>query len=750
VGNANVSGCSGISGKYQTFDYGTINYTTQYGTFEVHGAIFEKYKSLSYSESQLGFPVSDEYQWSSYRRSDFEGGYIYWDSSTDQAYVIYTTLPEPPSKATSPSPSNGATGISINTDISWSNGGGATSYDVYFGTDSTPDIGESKGNQTSASYDPGTLSYNTTYYWRIDAKNSDGTTTGDVWYFTTQEDTSIPSMGSIRVSIVPQEAADAEAQWRVLGESSWRNSGTIKSDVPFGTYTIEFKDISGWNTPPNKDVTVFAAVPDPWINSDLYVDNTQTCTYNISHTSKSFGSSGGSDSVSITTQSDCSWTAVSYDDWITITSGSSGSGDGTVDYSVSSNSSASLRTGTMTIAGETFTVTQTESQIPVPTVMTTDIDIFSINTNSASSGGTVISDGGADVTARGVCWSTSVNPTISDSHTLDGTGIGNFTSSITGLTLDTSYHVRAYATNIVGTGYGNDLYFVTTLDPDEFPDPTDVPPLDPDGLSFLFTDDFQDNNIDSSKWEYSGNSVTEESGIMKVEAEIIDQVGLLKSKWISVNTEKPLIITRRTKVHYENQYFDGGMSIHLDQLPGFGISYCNYAYTGNNEIQRFGFFLSRNGASAHSGANQEDVSDLIDPIWDEWFLEKMIYNPVSGLLEYFINDEKRIEYNVGGISSAESAMMQIEFSTWGWWTGHYHYFDDFIVYQEPAEMAPVKGDINGDGDVGISDAILALQIASGITPNSAVYKLADVNGDGRIGIEEAIYILQKVAGLRSD
>ncbi|HUU46143.1 MAG TPA: putative Ig domain-containing protein, partial [Acidobacteriota bacterium] len=93
--------------------------------------------------------------------------------------------PQPPSKATNPNPSHGATNRSINTNVSWSNGGGATSYRVYFGTDSTPDSTEFKGEQTGTSYDPGTLAYSTTYYWRIDAKNSAGTTTGDVWRFTT-------------------------------------------------------------------------------------------------------------------------------------------------------------------------------------------------------------------------------------------------------------------------------------------------------------------------------------------------------------------------------------------------------------------------------------------------------------------------------------------------------------------------------------------------------------------------------------
>jgi len=86
----------------------------------------------------------------------------------------------------------------------------------------------------------------------------------------------------------------------------------------------------------------------------------------------------------------------------------------------------------------------------------------SITQTSASSGGNVTADGGASVTARGVCWSTSANPTTSNSKTSNGTGTGTFTSSITGLTASTTYHVRAYATNSVGTSYGSDQQFATT------------------------------------------------------------------------------------------------------------------------------------------------------------------------------------------------------------------------------------------------------------------------------------------------
>lgn len=80
---------------------------------------------------------------------------------------------------------------------------------------------------------------------------------------------------------------------------------------------------------------------------------------------------------------------------------------------------------------------------------------------TASSGGNIIYDGGAPVTARGVCWSTTTGPTTDDSLTTDSSGTGAFTSLLTGLTPGTTYYVRAYATNAVGTTYGRKISFTT-------------------------------------------------------------------------------------------------------------------------------------------------------------------------------------------------------------------------------------------------------------------------------------------------
>ena len=92
----------------------------------------------------------------------------------------------------------------------------------------------------------------------------------------------------------------------------------------------------------------------------------------------------------------------------------------------------------------------------------TTLNISEITSSSAVSGGDVISDGGASITARGVCWSTTPNPTISDGFTIDGAGTGSYSSSIVGLSCGATYYVRAYATNSAGTTYGSQESFNTS------------------------------------------------------------------------------------------------------------------------------------------------------------------------------------------------------------------------------------------------------------------------------------------------
>ncbi len=99
--------------------------------------------------------------------------------------------------------------------------------------------------------------------------------------------------------------------------------------------------------------------------------------------------------------------------------------------------------------------------VQIPVITTTAVS--NITLTSANSGGNITSDGGSTITARGVCWSTNQTPTIADNKTSDGTGAGSFTSNITGIYANTTYYVRAYATNSAGTGYGSAMSFSTPM-----------------------------------------------------------------------------------------------------------------------------------------------------------------------------------------------------------------------------------------------------------------------------------------------
>ena len=120
--------------------------------------------------------------------------------------------------------------------------------------------------------------------------------------------------------------------------------------------------------------------------------------------------------------------------------------------------------------GTSYSPQVTVTTIKLAPILTTTT-VSAITSNSATSGGEIASDGGSEITARGVCWSTSSDPTIADPKTTDGTGSGNFTSPITGLASGTIYYLRAYATNSIGTGYGPQTTFLSQgLVPETFTD----------------------------------------------------------------------------------------------------------------------------------------------------------------------------------------------------------------------------------------------------------------------------------------
>jgi hypothetical protein len=204
----------------------------------------------------------------------------------------FTTVPPAPGQAGNPTPTNGATNVSLIQDISWTAGSGATSHDVYFGTANPPPF---IVNQADTTYDIGTMDAITTYYWRIDEKNAGGTTTGSVWSFTTLDATP-PAPNPMTWAIEPNAISSSsigmtattatdisgveyyfanitdpnhDSNW--VASPSWTDTG-LDSNTTY-TYQVRARDLSanhnetGWSGTAN--ATTLAWVCDNPIASDI-------------------------------------------------------------------------------------------------------------------------------------------------------------------------------------------------------------------------------------------------------------------------------------------------------------------------------------------------------------------------------------------------------------------------------------------------------------------------------------------------
>lgn len=163
-------------------------------------------------------------------------------------------------------------------------------------------------------------------------------------------------------------------------------------------------------------ITTVVLVPAVWMHLAFAAT---PCTYGIAPMTEHFGSSGGSDSVSVTAPDGCDWTATTTDGWIDITSGESGSGDGTVNYTVEANPNPSLRSGSITIAGLPFTVIQDGT-----------ICVYSIDPLSAHFGSAGGSDSVSVTTGDGCDWTATAADTwidITSGDTGSGDGTVNYT-----------------------------------------------------------------------------------------------------------------------------------------------------------------------------------------------------------------------------------------------------------------------------------------------------------------------------------
>lgn len=323
------------------------------------------------------------------------------------------------------------------------------------------------------------LNANVTYYVRAYATSSYGTSYGEEREFktvvgmaviTTNSITGITASSAVSGGNVESDGGD-NITARGVCWATTQNPTVSNSHTTDGTGTSEFvSTITGLTNNVTYYVRAYATNSNGTAYGEERSFTTQeglavVTTTDISNVTATTATSGGAitddGGFSITARGVC-WSTNSSPT-ISDAHTSDGTGTGTYTSSMTSltyNTTYYVRAYATNIKGTSYGEEKvfTTSKL-TPTVSTTDVT--SITSNSAVTGGNVTSDGGANVTARGVCYSTSQNPTINGQHTSDGNGTGTFTSTLTGLTANTTYYVRAYATNSEGTSYGSQKTFTT-------------------------------------------------------------------------------------------------------------------------------------------------------------------------------------------------------------------------------------------------------------------------------------------------
>jgi hypothetical protein len=410
-------------------------------------------------------------------------------NSKGTAYGVeksFTTLADFPTLTTNNITSITAETASSGGNVLTSGGLTVTTRGVCWSTTQNPTIDNDKttngsGLGTFTSNLSG-LSPNTTYFVRAYATNSFGTGYGTQKSFTTSA--TIPTLTTTNISGVTANSANSGGDvtndggasitargvcWATTQNPTISNSktsngtgtGTFTSNItglnPNVTYFVRAyaTNSAGTNYGEQKSFTTLIDLP------TVVTNNITSITSNSSVSGGLVSNSGGG---TVTARGVC-W-SLSQNPTISNDKTTDGSGLGSFTSNLSNlnpNTTYFVRAyatnSTGTNYGEQKSFTTTAS---LATLTTTDISAITVN--SANSGGNISSNGGANITARGVCWSTTQNPTINNTKTSNGTGNGIFTSNITGLNPNVTYFVRAYATNSVGTAYGEQKSFTTLID----------------------------------------------------------------------------------------------------------------------------------------------------------------------------------------------------------------------------------------------------------------------------------------------
>jgi len=256
-------------------------------------------------------------------------------------------------------------------------------------------------------------------------------------------------------------SVSSNTSWTVTDNATWLNLSS-SSGTENSTLIVTTTSANTSTSPRIANVTFSAS----GVNS-VIVTVTQSGTGPILSVAPSSitiaSTSGATGNFNVT--SNANWSVIDDATWLNLSS-ASGTGNGTLTVTTTSaNTSTSPRTANVTfsasgVSSVIVTVAQNVENLTLPILSTNAVS--KITKTTAISGGNIISDGQSVITVKGVCWSTNPNPTVTlATKTNNGVGSGSFTSNISGLSSSKRYYLRAYATNSIGTAYGEETSFKT-------------------------------------------------------------------------------------------------------------------------------------------------------------------------------------------------------------------------------------------------------------------------------------------------
>ena len=362
-------------------------------------------------------------------------------------------------------------------------------------TNNTPTLSDSKTTGTTASGSftsvMNNLEENTTYHVRAYATNSAGTAYGNVVTFTTAVNITLPQLTTAAVTNLTHNSATSGGTitgnggaaisasgicWSKTNNTPTLADSTITGTTASGSFTSVLNNLEDNTTyyvrafATNSAGTGYGDVVTFTTPVNITVPQLTTAAItNLTHNSATSGGTiTGNGGAAISASGIC-WSKTNNTPTLADSTKAGTTASGSFTYvmnNLDDNTTYYVRAFATNSAGTgygnvvTFT---TPVNITVPQLTTAAITNLSQHT--ATSGGTITANGGAAISASGICWSKTNNPpTVSDSKTTGTTASGSFTSVMNNLDVSSTYYVRAYATNSVGTGYGNVVTFTTPAD----------------------------------------------------------------------------------------------------------------------------------------------------------------------------------------------------------------------------------------------------------------------------------------------